>query len=479
MTLRTVDATTTPAAPAIPLWMLVTAAVYVVVLTVGAKLLGDADTYWHIFVGNWTLAHGLPSADPFSFTFAGKPWIAKEWLSQVVLATASNLGGWTLVVAATAAAAALAFGLLARFLAERLSLVGTVALVVAAFILAAPHLLARPHVLALPVMVAWVAGLARAAERGRAPPYALLALMVLWANLHAGFPLGILMVGAFGLDAVVAAAPAERYRTARTWAVFALLTVVAAMVTPYGPQSMIVTFQILNLGPALSIIGEWKAVDFSHLSGMEAVLLAGLGLAVWRGFSLPWPRVLILLGLLHLALSAERNGELLGLLAPLALATPIARQVALARASGPATANPSPIVAAAMVAVLAAATLGLAAVTHYAPTAQITPAGALNALAEANAKRVFNDYGFGGYMIASGVAPFIDGRTELYGGTFTARHDAAVNLRDLPGFLAMLDTYAIDATLLAPDRPAVALLDRLPEWKRLYADDVAVAHVRK
>jgi hypothetical protein len=29
--------------------------------------------------------------------------------------------------------------------------------------------------------------------------------------------------------------------------------------------------------------------------------------------------------------------------------------------------------------------------------------------------RVFNDYDFGGYLIANGVAPFIDGRTELYG----------------------------------------------------------------
>jgi hypothetical protein len=37
------------------------------------------------------------------------------------------------------------------------------------------------------------------------------------------------------------------------------------------------------------------------------------------------------------------------------------------------------------------------------------------------------------------------------------------------GFPALLDEYRISATLLAPSTPAVALLDRLPEWQRVYA----------
>jgi hypothetical protein len=54
-----------------------------------------------------------------------------------------------------------------------------------------------------------------------------------------------------------------------------------------------------------------------------------------------------------------------------------------------------------------------------------------------------------------------------------------VTLENLPGFLALLDEYKIGATLLPPQRPAVALLDRLPGWERLYSDDIAVVHVRK
>jgi hypothetical protein len=37
----------------------------------------------------------------------------------------------------------------------------------------------------------------------------------------------------------------------------------------------------------------------------------------------------------------------------------------------------------------------------------------MTALKKLNLARVLNDYDFGGYLIANGVAPFIDGRTEL------------------------------------------------------------------
>jgi len=43
----------------------------------------------------------------------------------------------------------------------------------------------------------------------------------------------------------------------------------------------------------------------------------------------------------------------------------------------------------------------------------------------------------------------------------------------------LLDEYHIGATLLTPSTPAVALLDRLPDWKRIYSDDVAVVHARR
>src|SRR5207237_8629300 len=124
-------------------------------------------------------------------TFAGSSWIAKEWLSQAILAGAHAAGGWPAIVFLAAGATAIAFALLVRFLLERLALVPALLLSAAALVLAAPHLVARPHVLALPFLVFWTTELVRAVDDRRPPPLGLLAVMTLWANVHGGFTAGL------------------------------------------------------------------------------------------------------------------------------------------------------------------------------------------------------------------------------------------------------------------------------------------------
>ena len=46
----------------------------------------DADLWWHLRAGEWiTQNHHLPVTDPFSYTGAGKPWIAYSWSFEVLL----------------------------------------------------------------------------------------------------------------------------------------------------------------------------------------------------------------------------------------------------------------------------------------------------------------------------------------------------------------------------------------------------------
>src|SRR5216684_8934900 len=50
-------------------------------------LLTDSDTGWHIRAGEWILQNRrVPATDLFSFTKAGLPWFAWEWLSDVLMA---------------------------------------------------------------------------------------------------------------------------------------------------------------------------------------------------------------------------------------------------------------------------------------------------------------------------------------------------------------------------------------------------------
>jgi hypothetical protein len=93
--------------------------------------------------------------------------------------------------------------------------------------------------------------------------------------------------------------------------------------------------------------------------------------------------------------------------------------------------------------------------------------------------RVFNNYDFGGYLIASGVSPFIDGRTELYGEKFFADHHRASEFIVPDSLFRLLDEYQIQATLLRTQSAAAKLLDHVDGWQKVYSDDIATIHLRK
>jgi len=460
---------------------LVVASVYALLIALGPRLLTDPDTYSHIALGRWILEqHAVPATDPFSATLRGTHWIAFEWLSQVAFALAHATGGWSGVVALTAAAVAATLGLLTWFLLRELQPTAVLVAVLSALLLTAPHILARPHILALPVMVTWIALLIRAVDTRSPPPLLLLPLMALWANLHGSFTFGLAMAALIACDALWRAPRSERLNVVRQWGLFGLLAFGAACLNPYGPEMILVTFRTVALGAALTNITEWRPQDFSHVGSFELVMLGAVGVALYRGVTLPLLRIVMLLGVLHLSLSQIRHADLLGMLAPLFVARPLAEQFAAVAI------NRNDMMMRLGARPLAAALLLLSVVTALAalrndvfPPPKNTPASALHALNAATTGPVLNDYDFGGYLDFVGTPPFIDGRSELYGQAFMLRYDRALNLQNIADFLRLLDEYHFGATLLAPSTPAVALLDRLPDWKRIYADDIAVVHARR
>ena len=463
-----------PTRAALP-W-LVGAGVYALLLTLAPRLLNDPDSYSHIAIGRWIMAHrAVPASDPFSFSMHGAPWISFEWLSEVIDAAAYALSGWAGVVALAAAAIALAVALLTRFLLRELSPMPALLMVMAAVTLLAPHMLARPHVLTLPIMVAWAAALVRCMDHRAPPPYWALPLLVLWANLHGSVVLALGLIGPAVLEGLLDEKRSEWPRALLRWLPFTALAVAACCLTPYGPGPLLIPLTTLSAGHALNGISEWRPQDFGHVGSFELLLLAGI-FALSRGVTLPVVRALVVLGLIHFALAQVRNADLLAMLAPLYLAAPLARQ--LGRQIGDDTAGSARSVNLAALAVMIVAT-GLALGRDVRPAPHNTPEAAVASAGLAKAGPVLNDYSFGGYLIFAGIPTFIDGRSELYGGPFIERYNRDVSLADLRDFLKLLDQYKFDATLLEPGTPAVALLDRLPDWQRVYGDDVAVVHKRR
>ena len=462
----------------LPLWIGI--GIYALFLLAGNRLLIDPDTMWQITVGQWILDHrAVPTTDVYSFTMRGQPWISTQWLAQVMYAKVFAVFGWSGPVVLAASAIAATFALLTKFLSRRLSESTTLVFVAAALALTVPHLLARPHVLALPIMVLWVGELIAAADRRAAPSFWLLPLMALWANLHGGFVLGLVLTAPIALDAVVNAAPQMRKVLLLRWAAFGVAALLACCCTPYGWNSLLAARKILELGSALPLIMEWRPADFGSLGAFEVCLLLGLGLALWRGITLPPLRIVLLLGLLHMALAQGRAAEILALLAPLIIAAPLARQIG--SAAGPDSGAAPPLRAvtlAGIAALLVAATLAYASVQRFEPHTRGSPVAAVAALKKFNLARVLNDYDFGGYLIANGVAPFIDGRTELYGEKFFVDHNAASGLMEPENLFRLLEQYDIQATLMRTQSAASKLLDHIDGWQKVFSDDIATIHVR-
>jgi len=439
------------------------------------SVLNDGDTFSHVAAGQWILDHrAVPHADPFSFSFAGAPWTAHEWLSEVLLALAFRAAGWAGVMLLTGAAAALGVYIVARRVVAELAGPAGLVLAMTGLAMIAPVLLARPHILALPCLALWASALFDAREKGRAPPIVLAGLMWIWANLHGGFAFGLALIVPFALEAVFVAPAADRPRLARDWAVLLGASVLAALSTPFGVEGLL--FPVKLLGNAqLANIGEWRAEDFSHPGPMEIFLLGLIGFALLRPLRLAPLSAALLVALIHLSLQHSRHELLLAVVAPMLLARPIGEAL---QAGAPAKPASRRIVVGALLMALAVAGVKLA--LPMKPLDSVSgPSRALAAVPEElRAKHVLNGYGVGGYLIFAQVRPFIDGRADMFGADFMSLYRRVAE-GEPNAIEETLARYDIAWTIFPPNQGAVATMDREPGWKRLYADPHAVVHVRE
>ncbi|PZQ63724.1 MAG: hypothetical protein DI570_07870 [Phenylobacterium zucineum] len=456
-------------------WAMAAALVVFATMALRPGILDDGDTYWHLAVGAWMLDHRqVLDRDIFSFTAAGTRWVSHEWLSEVLMAGAWRLGGWSGLVVLFAAAAASAFGLQARAMARHLPPLSLVLALSLAFALSAKGLLTRPHVLALPLMVGWTVAMLRAREAGRAPHPALALLIVLWANLHGSFIFAFVLAGAFGLEALTTARPDARWRVVRDWGLFGACCAVAATATPHGVAGLIHPFTITGM-KTLGVIDEWRPTAFGTLGPFEIALLTTVSVCLYRGVKVPPVRLALLILLTHMALQHQRHQAVLAMVAPLLLAEP----VATALAGRAARTFQGRLVAPALALVLLGAMVARLATPIVRGDGENTPVTALAKIPPQLLSRpVLNSYGFGGYVILAGGKVFIDGRADMYGDAAVVRYIDVLAGRPAAVEQAFAQ-HPIAWTLLEPGAKLVKVMDARPGWRRLYADRYAVIHVRE
>ena len=466
----------------VPAAALVGTATFAFLLANGNALLNDPDTQWHVAIGRWIWAmQAVPRTDLFSHTFEGAPWIAKEWLSQLLLYAAQISGGWLgvacLAAAALAGTVALVYAWLLRWTSPNVAL-GAAAVLL---IVAAPHALARPHLLALPILAVWMIGLVEAVRRETAPPWWLAGAVVLWANLHASFPLGLAAAALVGAESVLQALPTERRRLAARWAGFLAISVLAAFATPYGFEPIFVALHLFGTVESIGYIQEWQPLA-ADAAGILSLAVLGAALAI---LAASWRRNvmrIVLTALLGAMMIRHSRFETSFVLVALIICAGPARTRFDAfrerpmRPYGRWNARTGLAVALALVLVV-----GLASLQPFRPSPSKTPVAALaTARAAGLVGRVYNDYDFGGFLIAQGIKTFIDGRSDqLFIGGFMKGLEDALEAADPTPFARLLDRHAVDWALVQPNSPAARHLSATIGWERIHSDDVAVVFRRK
>jgi hypothetical protein len=444
-------------------------------IIVGAStdLFNDGDTSWHLAAGDLILRQGaVPATDPFSFTFAGKPWVAHEWLAEVAMAGFFAMDGWAGLATLTAAAMGALFliiGLEARRWMRPLPLAATF---VGIFLALAPFTLARPHVTAWPLLAGWALLLVRAREARRGPPLAGALIMLLWANLHASYFFGLLLIGPFALEALIE--EADKKGVVVHWGGFGLLSLALSLLTPHGVHGLLYPFQVSSM-KALPLIQEWGATVLAEMHNFEFALFAALFILLLKGVKVPLIRLLLLLGLLYLALEHVRHQAVFVILAALILPAIIARSSgrppsAIAKSPGP--------VYAGLAAIAALAVAVRLFIPLDQPDSDSNPLTAISQVPQSlRSQPVFNTYGFGGPLIRAGIRPYVDGRGDMYGDDFLFEFEK-IRTGDMGLFRGTAKKWNIGWTILDPSEPLAAKLDQEPGWRRLYADKWAVIHVR-
>jgi hypothetical protein len=453
-------------------------------------MLSDADTYWHLAAGRWIVSHGsIPRTDPFSHSMPGAPWTAHEWLSEVVMAQLRAAFGWSGLIGMVAVCAALAYALITRFLLDRMQPVHALGFVALVFFMTKSHMLARPHILTWPLIAWWVSTLLRCVERRESPPLLLAALIVPWANLHGSFVLALAFAVAFAVEAITSAADGKRATVAWAWARFIAAASLLSLVTPHGIEGWRFAAHVTTMS-ALHTIREWQPPRGPAAYPLELFLGIVVALALAGKLRITLWRIVLLLGLSHMALKHGRYISILGLTAPLLMARGFGGSFGTAPSPGDVStldrwfanlARPMERLPAALTVVAVGSLIIVMGLSRSrAPIAEVSPAAALAAARAAGVVGpVWNAYDFGGYLIDQGIPVFIDGRADMYGDDFVAANVRATMLADKDALPKLLERYRIGWSIQLPGAPALALLDRLEGWERIYEDRIAVVHRRK
>ena len=455
----------------------------------GVNRIQDPDMWWHMKVGERILQTGeLPRTDEYSYTTENHAWIPHEWLPELMIYQAHKWGGLSGLMLWLGLTGTILLGSL-YLLCSAYSGNPKVALIggLIGWFFGTISLAVRPLLLGHIFLIALLALVHLGRTRSARWLWGLPPLFAVWVNCHGSFALGLVV-----LATVLAAAhinlrwglvesvrwPSEKLRVLR----FAFIASgLALLVNPVGWELAVYPLNLFfSQGDNLSNISEWQPLNFQEPRGMGvfviAVIVALAALILEKKVRLE-EIAIVLLGS-YLAVRHSRMVFVFGI-----LAAPVVCRLLAASWRGYRASHDHPkfnalLMASALVLIWwkfpSASTLQSQIDKGY-PTAAI-------AYLQDNgvSGNLLNEYVWGGYFIwaAPERKVFVDGRTDIFDWTgVLADYMRWYTLQESPHRL--LDKYQIDYCVLAANSQIGRAIELLPNWRKAYADDVAVVFTRR
>lgn len=490
----------------------------------GVLLQADhTDYWWTVKLGDLLLASGqLPTADPLAFASTREPYVEQQWAAQLILAAVHRLGGLEAALVLRGVILVLTIALLyyaaRRARASAATAAGACAL---ATLSLAGGAAIRPQLLAIPLFTLVLLGTTVWLSRG----WVLVAVplaMVVWANVHGSFPLGLALLAAalVGRAWLLTLAANERHpgrlladADLRRLALLTGLCAIAPLFTPYGLNLLpwLVDYLTFNTGgTGLAYLStEWLPTSIATAHGLVFFATVALVAVVLVRVGPPRPDDgLRLLGFAALALQAVRSTLWWALVMVPVLAWGATRWVLDTRAARlhgaaeppppPETVADSPVAQRGGALVLNAILIGLFVLVGVLSLPWLRPAGLLltperwpiqdpslpvgaaDAMTAQPATRVYNTLDWGGYLgwrLAPAQRIFVDGRFQLYPPELYRDYFTIAAAE--PGWDALLARYRIDGLLVSRVAQAGLLraIERDSGWAAVYCDATSAVYV--
>ena len=448
----------------------------------------DPDLWWHLKAGQQIVdTRSIPHTDDYSFTKEGSEWVTHEWLSEVIMEVIYKVSGLVGLVTIFSLIIVIALWLTYRRCDGRPYAAGIAILLAAAA--SSPLFGVRPQMITLLLASIYIVLLERFDPKEQSRRlWWLVPLMLLWVNLHAGFALGLALIGLYIVRAVLDG----DWNYLRPLVIVLVFSTAMVPLNPNGFRMFSYPYETLTSQSMAAFIQEWASPDFHKITYLP---LAVLLLSTFAAMALSPTRArlgeifLVLITTLG-ALRSVRHIPIFSLFAAPVLAKhlwAIAKERGWDKLLMGAEPRPNAVkLLINIVLLLAPLALGVFRVWHFATHQRdfITIRNPVAAVEFLKSQRlpgpIYNRYGWGGYLIYQ-LYPeyrvYIDGRADVYGDAFFAE---AMRTYDGAGdWSSSLDRYDIRTVLISPDAPLASLLrnDR-DKWKVVYEDNDAIIFTR-